>query len=92
MGYQLTSYPEPGAEDISREEAIRIAKEAMTNKRAAYNDAVLTEYEGERTWLVPFVIDVPFNQSDIVDEECGYYAVSIDSRTGEVRSLRTEHS
>ncbi len=92
VGYQLTIYPEPEEEDISREEAIRIAKEAMTNKRAAYNDAVLTEYEGERTWLVSFAIDVPFNQPDTVDEESGYYAVSIDSRTGEVRSLRSDRS
>ena len=57
----MTGYPEPEENEISREEAIRIAKEAMTNKRAAYNSAVLTEYEGERAWLVSFVILTPFS-------------------------------
>ena len=92
VGYRMTGYPEPEANEIPREEAIRIAKEAMTNKRAAYNSAVLTEYEGERAWLVSFVILTPFSNEGEPDEEAGYYTVSIDSATGEVRSLRTEGS
>ena len=90
LAVRMTGYPDPKADEISREEAIRIAKEAMTNKRAAYNSAVLAEYEGERTWLVSFVIEVPFNDSVEVDEESGDYVVGIDSVSGEVRSLRME--
>ena len=90
LAFRMTGYPDPKADEISREEAIRIAKEAMTNKRVAYNSAVLAEYEGERTWLVSFVIEVPFNDSVEVDEESGDYVVSIDSVSGEVRSLRME--
>ena len=92
LGFRMTSYPEPETNEISREEAIRIAKKAMTNKRAAYNSAVLTEYEGERTWLVSFVIEIPFNGSAADDKESGEYVFSIDSVSGKVRSLRTEHS
>ena len=92
LAFRMTGYPEPKADEISREEAIRIAKEALANERAAYNSAVLTEYEGERAWLVSFVIWTPFDGSGAEDEEAGDYVVSIDSVTGEVRSLRTEHS
>ncbi len=92
VGYRMTGYPEPEANEIPREEAIRIAKEAMTNKRAAYNSAVLTEYEGERAWLISFVIMTPFDDEGEPDKEAGYYTVSIDSATGEVWSLRTEGS
>ena len=93
LAFRMTGYPEPEADEISREEAVRIAKEAMANKKkAAYNSAVLTEYEGERTWLVSFVIWTPFDGSGTEDEEAGDYVVSIDSMTGEVQSLRTEHS
>ena len=90
LAFRMTGYPEPEADEISREEAIRIAKEAMANERAAYNSAVLTEYEGERTWQVSFLIEFPFFSSVDEDEESGDYVVSIDSVTGEVRSLRME--
>lgn len=92
LAFRMTGYPEPKADEISREEAIRIAKEALANERAAYNSAVLTEYEGERTWLVSFLIEFPFFSSVDEDEESGDYVVSIDSVTGEVRSLRMERS
>ncbi len=92
LAFRMTDYPDPKADEITREEAIRIAKEAMTNKRAAYNSAVLTEYEGERAWLVSFVIWTPFDGSGAEDEEAGDYVVSIDSVTGEVQSLRKENS
>ena len=92
LAFRMTGYPEPKADEISREEAIRIAKETMTNERASYNSAVLTEYEGERAWLVSFLIEFPFFSSVDEDEESGDYVVSIDSVTGEVRSLRMERS
>ncbi len=92
LAFRMTGYPDPKADEISREEAIRIAKETMTNERAAYNNAVLTEYEGERTWLVSFVIEAPLFSPVDEDEESGDYVVSIDSVSGEVRSLRMEHS
>ena len=85
-GYQLTAYPEPCESDISREEAIRIAKNTVNLKRAAFDSAVLTEYEGERTWLVTLVIHQPLDYSE--DEEAGSYVVSIDSMSGSVLSKR----
>ena len=93
LAFRMTGYPDPKVDEISREEAIRIAKEAMADKKkAAYNSAVLTEYEGERTWLVSFVIWTPFDGSGAEDEEAGDYVVSIDSMTGEVQSLRKNDS
>ena len=92
LAFRMTGYPDPKVDEISREEAIRIAKEALANERASYNSAVLTEYEGERTWLVSFLIEFPFFSSVDEDEESGDYVVSIDSVTGEVRSLRMERS
>ena len=85
-GYKLTSYPEPEASEVSREEAIRIAKEAVELERIAFNGAVLTEYEGERTWLVNLVIHEPLDDTE--DEEAGRYIVSIDSVSGTVRNVR----
>ena len=85
-GYRLTGYPEPETGEISREEAARIAKEALKMERAAFDSAVLTEYEGDRTWLVTFVIHDPPDGTS--DEEAGQYIVSIDSLSGGVQSLR----
>ena len=88
-GYKLTSYPEPETSEISREEAIRFAREALDLGRAAFDSAVLTEYEGERSWLVGFVIyDAPDPWEEPEDPESGRYVVSLDSGSGEVRSLR----
>lgn len=84
--YKLTGYPEPEAGGISREEAIRIAKDAMELKRAAFDSAVLTEYEGARAWIVTLVIHEP--PDDTLDPEAGHYVVSIDGKTGEVQSQR----
>ena len=84
-GYRLTCYPEPGQNDISREEAIRIAKDALGRDRAALSSAVLTEYGGERSWIVTLVImsaDFTYSQ-----EGTGSWLVSIDSTTGEVKSV-----
>ena len=83
-GYQLTDYPEPDEADISREEAIRIAKDAVNKEHAALNSAVLTEYEGERSWLVHLVIWAPWDIHG-EDPESGNWIVSIDSKTGSVR-------
>ena len=92
-GYQLTSYPEPDEKDISREEAIRIAKAALKKDKAALESAVLTEYEGERLWLVALRI---WSQNQVIyvpndheyDAEAGCWLVTIDSRTGDVRSVK----
>ena len=82
-GYQLTAYPEPEADEISREDAIQAAKEALQKDRAALDSAVLTEYEGERAWMVGMIIRRP-------EDEPGpeIYVVTVDSRTGEIKSLR----
>ena len=87
-GYQLTAYPEPDAQEISREEAIRIAREALNRERAALDSAVLTEYGGERAWLVRLVIWTPWDRSE--DPEAGSWIVTIDSTSGTVTSLRDE--
>ncbi len=88
-GFRLTSYPEPDAGEISREEAIRLAKEALGLERAAFDSAVLTEYEGERSWMVGFVIhDPPSRLLEVIDPESGWYVVSLDSGSGTVRSLK----
>ena len=84
-GYRLTEYPDPGENDISREEAIRIAKETLKRDRAALDSAVLTEYAGERTWLVRLVIYSADPRNP--DEGGGSWIAVIDSRTGEVLSL-----
>ncbi|MBQ6289276.1 MAG: hypothetical protein IJK71_08525 [Clostridia bacterium] len=89
-GYRMTNYPAIEASDISREDAIRIAKEALGKERAAFDSAVLTEYEGERTWLVTLVIHAPVKSVRSIrdPEKIESYTVSLDSTTGEVRSLR----
>ncbi len=85
-GYQMTDYPDPAEGEISREEAIRIAKEALKLDKAAMDSAVLTEYDGERTWLVSFVVYPPEDGTE--DEESGNYTAALDSASGEVKSLR----
>ena len=84
----MTEYPEPGENDISREEAIRIAKTALNRDRAALDSAVLTEYAGERSWLVSLVIYAPWERDAEPDPEAGSWVVTVDSATGEVRNLR----
>ena len=92
-GYQMTSYPEPNENDITREEAIRIAKAALLKDKAALESAILTEYDGERSWLVALriwamnqVVYIPNDHEP--DPEAGCWLITIDSRTGEVRSLK----
>ena len=85
-GYRMTAYPEPDGNDISREEAVRIAKAALKKDRAALDSAVLTEYEGERSWLVGMVIYFPDDGSE--DPEAGSWVITVDSSTGAVRSIR----
>ena len=89
-GYQLTGYPEPDAQEISREEAIRIARDTVKKDRAALDSAVLTEYGGERAWLVKLVIWTPWDRTE--DPEAGSWIVTVDSTVGTVRSLRDECS
>ena len=84
-GYRLTGYPDPDGNDISREEAIRTAKEALKKDRAALDSAVLTEYGGERSWLVGLVI---YGEGLVMSgEDTGFWVADIDSRTGKVRSI-----
>lgn len=85
-GYQLTDYPEPNQNEIARDEAIWIAKEAFSNNVAVMDSAVLTEYAGERSWLVTMVI-FPFDEN-MVDSHSGTWVVTIDSISGTVRSIR----
>lgn len=85
-GYSLTVYPEPAENEISREEAVRIGKEALHLDRAALDSAVLTEYGGCRTWLVGMIIYQDEKQD--TDEEAGNYVITIDSTTGKVESIR----
>ena len=87
MGYRLTDYPDPDERDISREEAIRIAKEALNNDKASMDSAVLAEYAGERSWMVALTVMVPFEGPP--EWEYGTWVAEIDSRTGKVRSLKT---
>ena len=78
--YQLTEYPDPAENDISREEAVRIAGSAGLDPRAALDGAVLTEYEGKRHWLVSYRVFAPMDGT--VVEAAGWYAVSVSSPEG----------
>ena len=86
LGIRLTDYPDPGPDELSREEAVRIAKEALNKDRAAFDSAVLTQYGGERAWLVTLVISLPLEGP--ANRECGSWVVTVDSASGAVRSLR----
>ena len=86
--YRITEYPDPGENDISREEAILKAQEALEEPRAALNGAALTEYEGRRQWMVSFIIYAPEDGTE--DEAAGIYAAAVDSATGEVLSVRRQ--
>ena len=83
-GLQLAAYPEPGERDISREEAIQIARNALGKDRAALDSAVLAEYAGVRSWLVRLVIWSPWDRSE--DPEAGSWVFAVDSETGAVRT------
>ena len=82
MGYQLTEYPEPAEDDISRDEAVRIAREAVKENQTAMDFAVLTEYEGKRAWLIKLKWTGE-NTED--DTNC---TVTVDSKTGNVESVK----
>ena len=85
-GYQMTAYPEPAKEDLSREDAIQKAKEALNKDRAALDSAVLTEYNGDRAWLIGLVIYQPMDGAE--DEEAGRYVITVESTSGNIRSVR----
>ncbi len=87
-GYQLTEYPEPAAGEIARNEAIRIAGEAVKDKKAAMESAVLTEYEGKRAWLVSLFHST--DEDDIMGFTGDRFVVTVDSITGKVESIRQE--
>ena len=87
LGYRLTAYPEPAEGDIPREKAIRIAKEALQQERAALDSALLTEYEGNRTWLIGMGIHIWTDHQD--DKDTGTWTVAVNSTTGEVESIRS---
>ena len=86
LGYQMTSYPEPAEGDVSREEAVRIAKKALNREKAALDSAVLTEYEGSRIWLVTLGIFDWYDGKE--DPEAGSWTVAVDSRSGKTESIR----
>jgi acetylornithine deacetylase/succinyl-diaminopimelate desuccinylase-like protein len=86
LGYRMTSYPEPAEGDVSREEAVRIAKKALNREKAALDSAVLTEYEGSRTWLVTLGIFDWYDGKE--DPEAGSWTVAVDSRSGKTESIR----
>lgn len=87
-GYQLTEYPEPEKNEITRNDAIRIAGEAVKDKQAAVESAVLTEYEGKRDWLVTWFTG--FDEDDVFGSIAECYVVTVDSRTGNVESVRAQ--
>ena len=82
-GYQLTDYPEPAEGEITRGDAIRIAKEALKPETAAVDAAVLAEYEGERAWLVTVNV-YPADGT----QEIRKYTLAVDSAAGTVLSRR----
>ena len=85
-GYQMTDYPDPEPDEITRDEAIRLAKEALNQNRAVFNSAVLTEYEGKRNWMVGMIILQPEGQKE--DPDAGTYIITLDSRSGQAESVR----
>ena len=87
-GYQLTEYPEPAAGEIARNEAIRIAGEAVKDKQAAAESAVLTEYEGKRAWLVGLLHSI--DEDDVMVSSGDRFVVTVNSATGKVESIRQE--
>lgn len=84
-GYLLTAYPEPEEREISRDEAIRIGREALHLDRAALDSALLTEYEGHRTWLVGMLYH---SENPETDDNAGNYVIAINSTSGKVESIR----
>ena len=82
MGYAMTEYPDPAENDISREDAIAAAKAAQGNPQAVCSSATLTEYEGNRTWLVALTIYIKMGTPDDI------WVVSANSVTGQVESTR----
>lgn len=84
--YAFTAYPEPDAQDIPKETAVRKAGEALRNPRIELESAVLTEYEESRSWMVFF--EVLPEEEEIEEDGSGLFAVEIDSRSGEVRGIR----
>ncbi len=88
-GYQLADYPMPGEgeKELSREEAVAIAKETLRNERAVMNSAVLTEYEGSREWLVGMMV---YTDDEGADDPSDLYVIAVDSRSGEIISTRKQ--
>ena len=87
---QMTDYPDPKEGEISREEAVRTARAAVKPARLAFDSAILTEYEGQRAWIVAFVIWSPAYGP--YDEEAGTRVVTVDSGTGAVLRVKEEAS
>ena len=82
-GYQLTTYPEPAEGEVTREEAVKAAKEATGIDRAVPDSCVLTEYEGDRAWLVGLLV---FTGEE--DDSADFYVAAVDSVSGTVKSVR----
>ncbi len=84
--YAITDYPVPDGNEISRETAVENARKALDNSNAALDGAVLAEYEGERSWMVSFVILAPDDGTE--DESAGLFVISVNSATGDIISTR----
>ena len=84
--YAATAYPEPDARDIPKETAVRKAGEALQDLQAVPKGAVLTEYEGTRSWMVSLWVSTEEENDE--EDLSGLYAVEVDSRSGEVKGIR----
>ena len=83
LAYQLTEYPLIAANDLTREQAVEIARTAQGGDRAALNYAVLTEYGDQRAWLITLLVPSPEDPS-LLDT----FVVTVASPDGHVESVR----
>ena len=84
--YAATAYPDPYAQDIPKETAVRKAGEALQALRTELKSAVLTEYEGNRSWMVFF--EAFTGEENIEEDSSDLCAVEVDSRSGEIKGIR----
>lgn len=86
LAYRMTDYPLPEAADLSREDAVRIAREALGVSLSGLNSAVLAAAEGRRLWIVSLVT-APENPGDPLANP-PLHVITLDSATGDVLSVR----
>ena len=85
-GYLATAYPDPAEGEVTREDAVRAAAEALANGQAAFDSAVFTEYGGKRAWLVGLSTGQVLNEWE--DGVPGLYVVTVNGTDGSVESIR----